>query len=90
MVWSKRFLLAFLLLSCLISTPVVHACPSCSAAIQETSGAEDEDREREGQAYNNSIYLMVGMPYLLLGTVSFLIYRGRRRHVDAGVHTPAY
>ncbi len=34
-----------------------------------------EDPARLGRAYNNSIYLMAGMPYLLLGTVGFLIYR---------------
>jgi hypothetical protein len=36
--------------------------------------------ERESRAYNDSIYLMVGMPYLLLGGVGLLIYRGYRRH----------
>lgn len=40
------------------------------------SGAEDDDPQREARAYNNSIYLMVSMPYLLLATVGFLIYRG--------------
>jgi hypothetical protein len=40
------------------------------------SGQEDEDDPlREARAYNNCIYLFVGMPYLLLGGVSFLIYR---------------
>lgn len=39
------------------------------------SGPEDDDPFREAKAYNLSIYLMVGMPYLLLGTGCFLIYR---------------
>ncbi len=30
---------------------------------------------REARAYNQSIYLMVTMPYFLLGVVSFMIYR---------------
>ena len=34
---------------------------------------------REARAYNRSIYLMVGMPYLLLGTFGYLIYRGLRQ-----------
>ena len=34
---------------------------------------------REPRAYNQSIYLMVGMPYLLLGTVGFMIYRAKNR-----------
>jgi hypothetical protein len=47
--------------------------------VPTTSGAEDEDPVRLSRAYNNSIYLMVGMPYLLLGVVGFLIYRGVRQ-----------
>ena len=40
------------------------------------SGTEEEDDPlREARAYNRSIYLFVGMPYLLLGSVGFLIYR---------------
>jgi hypothetical protein len=34
---------------------------------------------REPRAYNQSIYLMVGMPYLLVGCVGFLIYRARSK-----------
>ena len=30
------------------------------------------------RAYNNSIYLMVGVPYLMLGTVGFMVYRHLR------------
>jgi len=43
--------------------------------------------ERESRAYNDSIYLMVGMPYLLLGGVGLLIYRAVRqkeRAIDEG------
>jgi hypothetical protein len=35
---------------------------------------------RLSRAYNNSIYLMAGMPYFLLGVVGFLIYRRFRAH----------
>jgi hypothetical protein len=44
-----------------------------------------------GRAYHASVYLMVGMPYLLLGVFGFLIYRGMRQKAQAqnpGVHTP--
>jgi hypothetical protein len=34
---------------------------------------------RLSRAYNNSIYLMAGMPYVLLGVVGFMIYRARSR-----------
>ena len=51
--------------------------------MQQTSGAEENDQMREAQAYNNSIYLMVGMPYLMLGVLGFVIYRGIRQHAAA-------
>jgi len=31
-------------------------------------------------AFNQSIYLMVGVPYLSFGLVSFLIYRGCKKN----------
>jgi hypothetical protein len=42
-----------------------------------------EDQARVARAYNHSIYLMVGMPYLLLGVVGFLVYRGLRQRALA-------
>ena len=47
--------------------------------MASSSGSEDDDPQREGRAYNQSIYLMVGMPYLLLGIFGLLIYRGYRK-----------
>ena len=41
------------------------------------------DPFKETKAYNYSIYLMVSMPYLLLGTVGFLIYRGLKQKAKA-------
>jgi hypothetical protein len=70
--------------------------------VPNSSGAEDEDQRRLARAYNNSVYLMAGMPYLLLGVVGFLVYRGLRerarleqlvannaRHLPAGTGQPA-
>ena len=39
----------------------------------------ENDPFKEAQAYNYSIYLMVGMPYLLLGIVGFKVYRGLKQ-----------
>lgn len=44
-----------------------------------TSGSED-DPLQQARAYNHSIYMMVAMPYVLLGGVGFLIYRGVRKN----------
>ena len=42
---------------------------------------------KEARAYNNSIYLMVAMPYLLLGTVGFMIYRSYKRNAASTGNT---
>lgn len=44
------------------------------------------DPFKEAEAYNWSIYLMVTMPYLLLGTVGFLVYRGLKQTARAEQH----
>jgi hypothetical protein len=44
--------------------------------MNTSSSSEGDDPLREARAYNDSIYLMVAAPYVLLGTVGFMIYRG--------------
>ena len=41
-----------------------------------SSGSDDDDPLQEARAYSNSVYLMVGVPYFLLGAFSFVVYRG--------------
>jgi hypothetical protein len=48
--------------------------------VQQSSGAEEDDQLREAQAYNASIYFMVGMPYLMLGAFGFVVYRKFKQH----------
>jgi hypothetical protein len=50
-----------------------------------SSGSEeyDTDPALEARAYNNSIYLMVGTPYLLLGAFGFYVYRGLKKNAAA-------
>jgi hypothetical protein len=57
----------------------VHACPSCADA-PAAAGSEYEDPSRNQAAYNNSIYVMVGVPYFSLGLVTFFIYRGMKKN----------
>src|SRR5579872_6459981 len=78
-----RKILFGLVLSTLLLLPRAgFACPSCADAVPDTSGAEAFDAARESAGYNQSIYLMVGMPYLLLGGLGLLIYRGYRRRAQ--------
>jgi hypothetical protein len=63
--------------------------------MNTTSSSEDEDPLQEARAYNRSIYLMVSMPYLLLGAIGLGVYRGmksatkRNRPEVAGNDMPA-
>jgi hypothetical protein len=56
----------------------VPACPNCQDAVVNSSLKDDDDPLREARAYNQSIYLMVAMPYATLGTLGLLVYRGYR------------
>jgi hypothetical protein len=71
-------LLPLLALALLVCLPVpASACPTCSEGVA-ADGDDDSDGSALAMAYNLSVYLLVGMPYFLLGTVSFLVYRGRK------------
>jgi hypothetical protein len=79
----RKFLVSLLGLALVflaVAPRAVKACPMCSEAAPITGTSEAEDQARLGRGYNNSIYLMAGMPYLCLGTVGFLIYRRFRLH----------
>jgi hypothetical protein len=59
------------------------AAPSGS----EAPSSDRQDPFLEARAYHFSVYLMVGMPYLLLGGVGLLIYRAvkqKERASDGG------
>ncbi|HLN27804.1 MAG TPA: hypothetical protein VK395_08665 [Gemmataceae bacterium] len=46
--------------------------------MNTSSGSEVDDPLQEARAYNQSIYLMVGVPYFLLGAGGLFVYRGYR------------
>ena len=54
------------------------ACPNCRDATKATPGASSESQFREAQAFNRSIYVMAGMPFVLLGGFSLAFYRMSR------------
>jgi hypothetical protein len=89
MLMSARSLLYGALLATLLLLPrTASACPMCAEAVPDTSAAEAKDAERESTGYNQSIYLMAGMPYLLLGGMGLLIYRGYRRQAKNRTQQP--
>lgn len=69
------------LLAMFLAAPSVYACPLCKEAIA-SPGSGDDEINNAPAAYNTSIYLMAGVPYVLLGSVGFLIYRGCQRNAE--------
>jgi hypothetical protein len=70
-----------LILSALLSLAApaaIRACPTCAEAIPQETAAGEEDQGKLARAYNYSIYLMLGVPYSMLGFVGFLVYRQLR------------
>ena len=82
----RRFFLLFgflALFTVAILPRTARACPACSEAVASASSDAEEadtDPRREAKAYNDSIYLMVGMPYLMLGAFGFYVYRGLKKN----------
>jgi hypothetical protein len=73
------WLLGLLLIVSLLVLPCsLSACPLCKEGVS-APGPEEDDSLREARAWNNSIYLMVGMPYLLLGAFGYMVYRGLKQ-----------
>ncbi len=77
--FASILIVAALFVSQALVTPVM-ACPSCQMAIESTNGDSQESLSNLSRAYNQSIYLFMTMPFLLLGTFGFLIYRGVRQN----------
>jgi hypothetical protein len=79
----RRFhysLVVLFLFGCLVLPRSVRACPMCAESVPQRSAAEEEDSQREAAAYNFSIYLLAGMPFLLVSGFGFWVFRGLRRH----------
>lgn len=67
-----------------VSANIAEACPSCQVAMESSMGEDSQDNPYDtsslAAAYNQSIYLFITMPYLLLGFFGFLIYRGVKQN----------
>src|SRR5262245_49781157 len=93
MSWSVRLLSVLAFLVVLAAPRAASACPFCKEAVAASGehGAvvEEDDPFREAHAYNAIIGVMVAMPYLLVGSVGFLIYRGLKRKAQGEQPCPA-
>ena len=71
-------ILAGLFLGLALFAPMTaSACPLCKEAI---AASDDDEVNNLPAAMNQSIYLMVSTPYLLLGFAGFFIWRGVQKN----------
>ncbi|WP_020569243.1 hypothetical protein [Neolewinella persica] len=54
-------------------------CPMCRATAESNLA----NGGTEGRGLNNGIMYMLGMPYLLIGTIAFLWWRNRNKMEEA-------
>jgi hypothetical protein len=77
---TKFHCLAGLLLAIglLIFSPhLAQACPACT---EFASSADVDDTDNFAAAMNESIYVMLGVPFSALFIVGFMIYRGAKQN----------
>ncbi len=68
--------LSWVILFSLFTIAADAQCAMCRAALQN----EDDGNKAEG-VNNGIVYLMV-FPYLLVGTIGYVIYRSRKNRAD--------
>jgi hypothetical protein len=79
----SRLLLSLLAVAVLLAVPsLLHACPACADAIANSGGVDADDVSNFPSAMNQSIYLMLSVPYATLAIVGFLIYRGCKKNAE--------
>ena len=71
--------LGFTLLFC-VAGEVMAQCPMCKAAV-ETGKADGPSPMAEG--LNNGILYLFVLPYLMVGLIGFLLYRGYKARKNA-------
>jgi hypothetical protein len=73
-----RGLSGLLLVAAMLAAPgAVQACPACT---EFASSTDVDDADNFAAAMNESIYLMLGVPFSALCIVGFMIYRGVKQN----------
>ena len=76
----KKFLPLCLMLVLLLAggTDLLAQCPMCRATAESNLA----NGGTEGQGLNQGILYLLGMPYVLVGTIAFIWWRNRKREED--------
>jgi hypothetical protein len=77
-------LLVLVVVNLALSVEAVRACPLCKEAVPSSGDGtnldgDDAQAVEQAKAWNNSIYVFIAAPYLLVGGVGFLVYRNFRK-----------
>jgi hypothetical protein len=81
MSWLRTIVIACILTTPFVGPLAVRACPLCADAIANSNDKNsEEEADHFPAAMNQSIYIMLAVPYTALGVVGFLIYRGMKRN----------
>jgi hypothetical protein len=72
--------LAVILILAFVGTDseLLAQCPMCRATAESNLA----NGGTEGRGLNNGILYMLGMPYILIGTIAFLWWRNRKKDED--------
>jgi amino acid permease len=80
---TLRFLACcFAIAMALVMPCAASACPLCSEAIANSAGSDDDEQTNFPRAMNQSIYLMLAVPYTAFAVIGFCVYRGMRRNEE--------
>jgi hypothetical protein len=84
---AMRKLLIPVLAGCLFFAALtpIRACPVCSEAVAAGDGSDEENNWPE--AMNQSIMLMIAVPYTALAIMSFGVYRGLKKNAAYAART---
>ena len=73
----------FFVLAFLAYLPSVYACPMCTELIEHGKGAFMAMRFGQGIAW--SIVLLLAVPFSMVGTMVFVIYRANQRKTSSAL-----
>jgi hypothetical protein len=79
MKWLRIIAGLLLIAVTLVAPRTVQACPACTEMVI-AAGDDADDTDNFAEAVNQSIYVMVSVPYAALVIVGFMVYRGVKKN----------
>ncbi|NJL73841.1 MAG: hypothetical protein HC892_01195 [Saprospiraceae bacterium] len=79
--WYKYLSVVLVVVAILVlSTTLLEAqCPMCKIAVQSNM----QNGGTAGKGLNKGIFIILGMPYLIVGTIAYIWWRNKRKLNEA-------